>query len=143
MFDNIGEKIKELALSIFVIEVIAAVVSGIFLIFSGGDGLIIGGIITIIVGIAVAYLSVILIYAFGELVENSSIIANYISNEEDSKSCAPLIGKGAESAPGVYITETIGTPGHKIEPDFWRCPRCGKSNHRTTGTCGCGQQKTT
>lgn len=141
MFDNIGEKIKELALSIFVIEIIATVISGIVMIASGGDGLIIGGIVVIIVGIAASYLSVILIYAFGELVENSSVIANYIYEQNDANGRAPVVTGGADHAPGVFLTEAVGTPGHKIEPEFWRCPRCGKSNHKTTGTCGCGQSK--
>ena len=124
MFDNIGERIKELALSIFVIEVIAAVVSGIIMIVAGGDDLIVVGILTMIIGSALAYLSVILIYAFGELVENSTIIANCVANNEEART---------NSSPR-FAKKNIG-------PDYWLCPKCGKSNHNTAGTCACGHRK--
>ena len=67
MFENTGRKIKDFAYILFVIGVIASLITGIFFIrFSSFVvfGIIIGGIIS-------SYISSLFIYGFGKLVENS------------------------------------------------------------------------
>ena len=72
MFSNIGGKIKGLAVAICVLGIIASVISGIYLI-SLHESFILSGIITIVVGVLVSWLSVFTLYGFGELIENSQL----------------------------------------------------------------------
>ena len=74
MYDNIGGKIKGLAKAIFIIEAIAAVITGIALMVDD-DEMIPFGLILLIAGPAIAWASSWLLYGFGQLVENSDIIA--------------------------------------------------------------------
>ncbi len=97
MFDNVGEKIQKIAKIIYYLGVVGSVVVG-FIAFvcaclTEDDtiiflGLLAAGVI-IGVGILMSYLSVIVLYAFGDLVENTYIIANNsaisASNSEKAK----------------------------------------------------------
>ena len=72
MFSNIGGKIKALAVVICVLGIIASVIGGIYLI-SLHEELIVSGVLTIVIGSLVSWLSVLCLYGFGELVENSQL----------------------------------------------------------------------
>ena len=85
LYENIGEKIKNLAKWIFVIEAISAVIGGLLVLF---EEEFLAGIILIIVGPVVAWVSTWLLYAFGELVEKTcsmndklGIVANHAAGE--------------------------------------------------------------
>ena len=73
-YENIGNKIKGLAQMTFVVEAIAAVIIGIALMATDED-LILYGLLVLIVGPIIAWVSSWLLYGFGQLVENSDIIA--------------------------------------------------------------------
>ena len=73
-YENIGDKIKGLAQMAFVVEAIAAVITGIALMASDED-LILYGLLVLIAGPIIAWVSSWLLYGFGQLVENSDIIA--------------------------------------------------------------------
>ena len=72
MYDNIGGKIKNWAIWIFIVEAIAAVIGGITLIVIDST---LVGLLTILFGPIAAWVSSWLLYGFGQLVENSDIIA--------------------------------------------------------------------
>ena len=74
MYDNIGEKIKGLARVMFIVEAIAAVITGIALMGSDEDMILIG-LLVMVVGPIVAWVSSWLLYGFGELIDNACIIA--------------------------------------------------------------------
>lgn len=73
MYKNIGKKIKGLAKATFVVEAIAAVVTGISLMASDED-LILYGLLVFLVGPIVAWVSSWLLYGFGELIDKASDI---------------------------------------------------------------------
>lgn len=75
MYDNIGGKIKGLAIAGFIIETILTVLLGIVLMVFDKD-IILLGLLVIVVGPMVSWISSWLLYGFGELIENSSIIAD-------------------------------------------------------------------
>ncbi len=68
MYNNIGRKIKGLVKTLFIIEAIAAVITGIVLL-SIDDDFILAGLLVMIVLPFVAWISSWLLYAFGELVD--------------------------------------------------------------------------
>jgi hypothetical protein len=77
LYDNIGGKIKGWAKWIFIVEAIGAVIAGIALMVDAGDIdtlQFVMGIVTVVFGPLVAYVSSWLLYAFGQLVEDIHII---------------------------------------------------------------------
>ena len=75
MFNNIGGKIKAVAKIECWAGIISSVITGIDLISSEEEFLVFLGIIIMISGSIAAWLGSFLIYGFGQLVENSDIIA--------------------------------------------------------------------
>ena len=90
MYDNIGGKIKTWAVWIFIVEAIGAVIGGIAMI-ANDNGLI--GFLTMVIGPFVAWVFSWLLYGFGQLIENSDIIAAEYSrkNEKHEKVVAQNI----------------------------------------------------
>ena len=82
MFTNIGGKIKTTAAVCCWIVIIASVISGIAMMFNDVPG---AGLLTIIVGPLVGWLSSFMLYGFGELVENSCIMANLMAKQDAEK----------------------------------------------------------
>ena len=70
MYDNIGKKIKGLAKWIFIVEAVSAVISAIALMAEDDDFIWIG-LLLIVVGPLVAWVSSWMLYAFGELVDKT------------------------------------------------------------------------
>ena len=75
MFDNIGGKIKGVAKIITWMGIITSVISFLIILSTGDDKLIGFGFIILIVGCIVSWLSSLTLYGFGQLIENSAIIA--------------------------------------------------------------------
>ena len=73
MYDNIGGKIKGLAKATFIVEAIAAAITGISLMVVEED-LIPVGLLVMLVGPIVAWVSSWLLYGFGELIDKTSKI---------------------------------------------------------------------
>ena len=70
MFNNPGDKIKGLAVANFIVDCLAAVIGGIVLI-SNDYGWV--GFVTIVGGLFIAYVTALLLYGFGELIEIAAI----------------------------------------------------------------------
>ena len=81
-YENIGDKIKGLAQMSFVVEAIAAVITGIALMFSDED-LILYGLLVVIMGPIIAWVSSWLLYGFGQLIENSDIIVEEYNRKNE------------------------------------------------------------
>ena len=89
LYANVGKKIKTLALVLFVLETVLFVCGGLLLILAGSITAIVGGTegayalisglfgggIYIILGPVIAWLSTLMLYGTGELIDNSAKIA--------------------------------------------------------------------
>ena len=84
LYENIGGTIKSWAKWIFVVETIGAVITGIFLLV---EYHVLAGLLTLLFGPMVAFVSTWLLYAFGELVEDVHAMRNkyYPQTEEKAK----------------------------------------------------------
>ena len=71
LYDTIGRKIKVLAQGIFIIETIGAVITGIVLL---ANEFFAAGLITLFCGPVVALISTWLLYAFGQLVDDTHTV---------------------------------------------------------------------
>ncbi len=81
-YDNIGGKIKSWAKWIFAVEAIAAVVGG-FIIVDQDEDMILLGLLVVVFGPIVAWVSSWLLYGFGQLIENSDIIAEEYNRKNE------------------------------------------------------------
>ena len=78
MFSNIGGKIKRLATAISVIGIGLSVICGSIMIIAGANsgGAMVGtGFAVLIVGSLVSWIGSFFVYGFGELIENTTVIA--------------------------------------------------------------------
>lgn len=78
MYSNIGKKIKVLAKVLAWIGIAASVISGLGMMIASsraGDAMAFIGFLTMILGSLLSWVSSFVLYGFGELVENSAVIA--------------------------------------------------------------------
>lgn len=94
MYDNIGGKIKGLAMVTFMLEMIAAIIIGLIIIIQGIDyeeNMIPIGFLIMVVGPLVAWISSWLLYGFGELIAKTcEIERNTRGGERKSEAQAKL-----------------------------------------------------
>ena len=97
MFDNAGGKIKSIVRTMFFIEAVAAVISGIAL-MGTDDDLILPGLLVMVVGPFAVWVVSLFLYGFGQLVENSDAIAAEYNrkNEKHEKTIAKTNEKKQE-----------------------------------------------
>ena len=90
MFDNIGRKIKGLASAVTWIGIILSIISGISMLSSSGGLLAIPAILVMALGSLFSWLASLTLYGFGQLIENSDIIAEEYNrkNEKHEKAVA-------------------------------------------------------
>ena len=79
-YDNIGGKIKGLAKAAFIVEAIAAVLSGIVM-FIEDDDMFLLAVLVAVVGPIVAWVGSWLLYGFGQLIENSDTLVKNTTKE--------------------------------------------------------------
>ena len=84
MFNNVGGKIKTLAKITAWIGIIICVIYGFVLLVSVEDMALVG-LLIMTVGSLASWISALVLYGFGELIENSGIIANKKEKTVDNK----------------------------------------------------------
>ena len=137
MFNNVGRKLKDIASAITFIGIAFSVILGILMIKPLG---ILFALLIIAVGSFISWISSIGIYAFGELVDNSTIIASHYKSADDSRAyntatSAPTADTSKTAVPKVGITLSSSTRQGTIKT----CPHCGEVVR--SGVCGmCGNK---
>ena len=142
MFDNIGSKIKTLAKVCCVIEIIGCVIGGITCI-SIDEALAGIGIALILGGSLLSYVGSFALYGFGQLVDNSDIIAERykqeiirkkksVDKERKSKIASKINDSSFDDSeyidfPCPNCEETISFIKSDIKNNrFLECPMCGE-----------------
>lgn len=93
MFKNIGGKIKDLAQVICYLGIAISVVAGIVMIgfcssSYNGDTMVVMGCVVMIVGSLVSWIGSFFAYGFGELIENTTVIAELAAKADAEKNKA-------------------------------------------------------
>ena len=93
MFKNIGGKIKGLAQVICIVGIVISVVAGINMIYSGfysynGDTMVNMGFAVMIGGSLLSWIGSFFAYGFGELIENTTVIAELAAKADAEKNKA-------------------------------------------------------
>ena len=135
LYGNIGQKIKNWAGWIFIIEAIAAVISGIVMIVQDSDNALLG-FITIAVGPFVAFVSTWLLYGFGDLIENTALIKEKLYGEGDD---AVIVTTDTNTRkPSITQPQATNSDDSKVAPPPtgpWTCRNCGHKNKSTDTYC--------
>ena len=151
MFDNIGGKIKTLAVSTCILGIIASVITGL----SQLDH---GGILILLFGCMGSWIGAFFIYGFGELIEQATIAAENTTEIRNALAVpkpAPVPGAAKATVAQTYAAEAkpipraevsthpapsgTVTPVHDRTTDEVICPNCGtrqKGNRRVCWSCG-------
>lgn len=157
MFKNAGAKLMSLAKVIFVIYAVGGVIAGI------GAGFGIGGVggffvFILIAAFAVfaAWLSVIMLYAFGELCENIRAMREgmgYVAPEAQQVNFSQMASNFSSSVSNAasHVSSAASNMSNRFQKSGqnqsmaasqWICPNCGKPNAPESAFCtGCGCTK--
>ena len=139
MFNNVGRKLKAIAGIFAWVGIIASIVLGIVII----DALsFLVGLLVIAIGSLASWISSLGLYAFGELVDNSTIVANqYRESGYEEKAPGfketffPNFGAN-NTAPKSTV---YGSSNQSSTAPTKYCPHCGEAVR--TSICGmCGQR---
>lgn len=135
MFNNPGQKIKNLAIASFIINCLAAVIGGIVLICDDYGW---AGVATIAGGIFIAYVTALLLYGFGELIDKTCDIERHTWAAVKGNPENQLIKNSLTSASTVQTQSSniFRTP----KANEWKCT-CGKIHQPYESSCICGKTK--
>jgi hypothetical protein len=122
MFDNIGGKIKGLAVAACVVGIISSIIIAIVLFAEEEIGF---GFLYLIIGSLVSWISSFGLYGFGHLIETTENIEYYLSTKkEENYTLSKLAAK------------------NEIYDNSWVCGVCGRKNKLEAPYCnGCGHKK--
>ena len=149
MFDNIGGKIKTLALVSTIIGMVAFGIYGLALLFSGA---VLIGILVAGLGCLSAWIGSFLLYGFGELIEQQAMnnaysaqIVRLLSRQANppkqttTNASAGSNGKSGYSLSQMAEQRNVNTAKGS---DFWLCKSCKTKNDAFALYCkNCGQFK--
>ncbi len=127
MFYNIGDKIKTLAKVMCWIGSIASIIIGIVLIVMDED-LILVGILIAAVGALLSWISSFVLYGFGQLIENSDIVAEQSSRSNQDYYQKVQINEEQKERKKVKDIQRVISDDNISEDTYIDiiCPECGE-----------------
>ena len=132
MFDNIGEKIKVVAV---VFTVLGFIATGLATIFLWSNGLFFAGLLILIVCGLASWLGSFLLYGFGELITKTTEIAERIQAKEMG-SIFKSYGHSQTNAGNSAL------PSSAQNMELWTCRKCGAKNPSSKLYCkDCGEYR--
>ena len=136
MYDNIGTKIKDVAIAFCIIGIIASVVLGIFLM----DGAVIGGLLVMVIGSLFSWLSSFPLYGFGEMIDKlSAIEENTRGGKSKAKNNTNALAKASNS--NSKKNNSAFKEKAVFEDEYMDvvCPECGEtlSFNKSEKNCQC------
>ena len=156
MFENPGGKIKGLAVAAFAVEALGSFITGIVL----WEDLGALALLIMLGGILVAYVTALLFYGFGELIESSTqsrdlLLAGEEREKEKSKQAfdpQPAVKKPAPVAapspnavkPAMVQPKTVVAEAKPVDENMIACGACGtvqRKNRNICFNCGVSLQK--
>lgn len=147
MFDNIGGKIKNLAMVVAWVGIIGFVVAGISMMALDAAvvGLFVAGF-----GALFSWVGSFALYGFGELIENSKVIAYNLEKMNTHKSPNAKSVKQVKSMPTNGSKQTNTATGQRVSEieesseteETWTCEKCGLVQPVSWDVCWeCGAEK--
>ena len=138
MFENVGEKLKAIAITIFVIDIVAAAVSGIIAWVNVGA---LGFFLFLLIlagGLFIAWISALVPYAIGEAADKSEInskldkiMQSLQNNQMPSNTSAPAkASTTAAMTPAINTVSVVPKKVRDADSESMKqvCPKCGEKN---------------
>ena len=124
MFENVGGKLKVLAIVVVVLGIISSIVSGIILMFSEIDGAFGFGLLIIGGGILGSWITALPIYGIGQAAENSDYLVRHTIGTPRSAvtTVSPKPEKRTTLTSGLTTASTQTSASSVVK----RCPHCGE-----------------
>lgn len=145
MFNNVGKKLKWLAVFCTIAGAFSSIVYGVILMYSDSALL---GFLVIIIGALISWLSSLLMYGVGELNDNGSdyektIIEKLDKMEKQIEQMEKQTTNRAESTPIELSQQKIVPISTEPAPEGkWRCPNCGSLEDAGYSRCqSCGYKR--
>ncbi len=141
--ENIGKEIKRIISFVLSIETVACVITGVAVACIDFEYLWWVGLLILVVGSLLCWLSYLLIYAFGELVDKVCLIEQKLTGTESpsSNQNEPNNKSFSKLSSITPLASSNNQSTKQAAPNEWKCPACGVINQNYVGTCGCGQTK--
>lgn len=150
MFKNVGKAIKGIAKALFVIYLLFGAILAIVALVSGiaagtsryGSPIfilwgILGFIGILVFAFVIAYLSVMVLYAYGSITDDIKTIKDTLLMMNPN--AAPTYNPQSANEPSPF---TIPNPTDDYRPTTWQCNSCGHTNAFENAFCEeCGAQK--
>lgn len=154
MFENPGGKVKGLALGAFILESLSAFITGIVL-WEDIEGL---ALLVILGGVMVAYVTAILFYAFGEMVEATAQTRDLLLKAEERNEKIPKARPAAQQPekpvsvavptpnsvkPAMVQPKTVVAEAKPVDENMIACSACGTVQRKNRNICfQCGAKLT-
>ena len=122
MFDNIGEKIKIIAKVFFAFSTVICIIIGLYTILYTKNPFM--GLTILIGGIVASIVSCFVLYGFGELVNNSSILVDYHNNKDRESTSSGVNNTRASNLSHREKTDK--------NLDFKHCQKCNTAFNSNT-----------
>lgn len=133
LYQNIGSKIKIWAKWIFIIEALGSIITGLSMLIASTDGddyLFFWSLVPLCVGPIVAFVSTWILYAFGELVEDTHAIRNHLNPmtpKYDAQITNNLSTTCSTPAPIIQSKTANVDKNISTQPVVSTCELCGKT----------------
>ena len=141
MYSNAGKSIKSYVSVMVAIGYVISIILGFAILGFGAEyesaGIVILGIVVSVVGCVIAWLSGLMLYAYGEIADrlisiDEKISSNNLTVEESALNTTPETQGDFQSKNCDRKKETGNIPA-----DSWKCT-CGRVNASYVSTCPCG-----
>lgn len=138
MYNNIGGKIKNLAELIAIFGIIGFVIAGLVVMANAGflAGLLMAGL-----GALGSWIGSFTLYGFGELIENTKIIAENFRKPNPKAKKSNKTASTTKQPPKEEILEEDFETSEDDTPvdgeNSWLCKKCGTINPNTIWNCKC------
>ncbi len=137
MFDNIGGKIKTLAKICSWVIIVSCAITGLVVMFSESFFI---GLLTIVLGALIGWISAFMMYGFGELVESAMVLRDAELNRQQQDGHASRAASTVSTRPqsGFSLSALASRAGNNAS---WVC-KCGKHNSDSSPICtDCGSSR--
>ena len=138
MFDNIGGKIKALAVVLCILGMVLVVILGCMLF----EDSVLTGLVTIVAGCVASWIGSFFVYGFGQLVEDTSAIREALKGQSKTETVKKALPIQEQRPTKSSVAQAVPSVAKKVEVSGWTCSKCQFFNTTSKDKCSlCGESK--
>lgn len=139
MYSNAGKSIKDIVTKVVVFQMIISILLALVVFFARiGDGGLIIGILVGVLGCFSAWLSGLVLYAYGDIADNLSQINSKLDKGGEKTSQGKFSRSQTSLSDGSHLKVDSTVP-KVVDTSSWICAQCQTSNQYSAACCyNCG-----